>query len=160
MKDLVVFTVNTGARESELLNLRWSQVGLERTPLIPENRYSLTKSKRVRMVPLDVTALEVLIDTKRDATSDFVFSLDGNALDQYFLVKQLKRYVKSAGPGTGLSFHSLRHTFASRLMMRDVSPYEVHRLLGHSGAAVTQIYTRPSSDPLSNAVEKLMDFSS
>jgi len=49
--------------------------------------------------------------------------------------------------------HSLRHTFATRLM-RKASMRVVQQLLGHLSITSTQVYTHPSSEDCSNAVNQ------
>lgn len=157
IRDLVGFAVNTGARQSELLNLRWSQIDFVRKRLELNNRNYLTKSKKIRSIPLNKVAAEILISRKEKTKSEFVFTLNGVPIKQNFLVKRFKKYVKKAHLNPELTFHSLRHTFASWLVMKGVSLYEVQRLLGHSSPSVTQIYAHLTNDTLSNAVEKLSE---
>jgi len=49
----------------------------------------------------------------------------------------------------------LRHTFASWLVQKGVSIYEVSKLLGHADIKTTQIYAHLRSDDLRNAVKVL-----
>jgi site-specific recombinase XerD len=56
---------------------------------------------------------------------------------------------------TSIHFHSLRHSFASCLIQRGVSIYEVSILLGHSDIKVTEIYSHLTPENLRNAVELL-----
>jgi integrase len=56
---------------------------------------------------------------------------------------------------TGLTFHRLRHTVASRLIERNADIEEVRSLLGHSSIAVTQRYVHATDDRRRAAVELL-----
>ena len=76
-------------------------------------------------------------------------------MTQDFLSHKFAGYVENAGINLKLNFHSLRHTFASWLVQRGVSIYEVSKLLGHSEIKTTQIYAHLRSENLSNAVELL-----
>ena len=51
-----------------------------------------------------------------------------------------KLYVVDAEINDKLHFHSLRHSFASALVMSGVSLYAVQKLLGHSNSKTTEIY--------------------
>ena len=52
--------------------------------------------------------------------------------------------------------HSLRHTFATRLL-RQTNLRVVQQLLGHASIASTQVYTHPSPEDQSNAIFKTFD---
>lgn len=55
----------------------------------------------------------------------------------------------------GRSPHTLRHTYATRLIRAGVNIYVVQRLLGHSSLATTQIYLWASPEELHHAAQKL-----
>jgi integrase len=58
----------------------------------------------------------------------------------------------------GFTFHDLRHTFASRLVMAGVDLPTVKELLGHRDISMTMRYTYLSSDHKQTAVGKLEQF--
>ena len=58
----------------------------------------------------------------------------------------------------GVTWHKLRHTFASRLLDRGVDIVTVQQLLGHSTVTVTMRYTHPNLDSKPSAVVKLEGF--
>ena len=59
----------------------------------------------------------------------------------------------------GATVHTLRHTFASHLVMQGVDLYTVSKLLGHSEIQTTQIYAHLAPDHLRAAITNLPDFS-
>lgn len=61
----------------------------------------------------------------------------------------------AAGLNPKLTFHSIRHSFASWLIMKNVPIYHVSKLLTHSDLRVTQIYAHLQPDNLRSAIEKL-----
>ena len=58
---------------------------------------------------------------------------------------------------TGVTWHTLRHTFALRLLGRGVDIMTVKELLGHSTVTVTMRYTHSHLDSKVSAVGKLED---
>lgn len=54
-----------------------------------------------------------------------------------------------------VSAHTLRHTFASRLVQRGVSIYEVQKLLGHADIRMTERYSHLAPSSLDAAIQKL-----
>ena len=69
-----------------------------------------------------------------------------------------ERAVRKAGLAD-FTFHDLRHTFASRLVMRGVDIPTVKELLGHKSIAMTLRYTHLSSDHKQRAVSTLEQIS-
>ena len=155
IKDLVIFAVNTGMRQMELIKLQWDQIDFEKEIVILDNQNHITKGKRVRTIPLNSKALNVLEKRRLNRKGKIVFTLNGNTMRQVYLSQVFGEYVEDAEINIKLNFHSLRHTFASRLVQKGVSIYEVSKLLGHADIKTTQIYAHLRSDDLRNAVERL-----
>ena len=59
---------------------------------------------------------------------------------------------------TGVTLHTLRHTFASRLAMGGVPEGTFASLLRHSGTALVRRYAHLSPSYLQEAVEKVSSF--
>lgn len=146
-KDLVILAINTGMRQMELLTLTRSQIDLSRQLIILDNRNHITKSKKIRSIPLNQSAIEVL-QKRIHLEQLFPFG-------QQQTVKLFRKYRKKAKINPELTFHSLRHSFATWLIQGGVSIYHVSKLLGHSDLRVTEIYTHVQFSDLSNAVNIL-----
>lgn len=155
LRDLFIFAVHTGLRQMELITLKWNQINFKERRLILDNQSNITKSKKVRSQPLNIMALQILNKRKLISENDCVFTLDNNIISQDRITKTFKKYVIKSKLNTKLKFHSLRHTFASWLVQRGVSIYEVSKLLGHSDIKVTEIYAHLKPENLRNAVELL-----
>jgi integrase len=157
LRDLVLFAVNTGLRQMELITLEWSQINFKDNFLILDNNGHITKSKRIRTIPLNQTCIDIL--KKRYERSDFqyqnVFTIDNKPILQERFSKQFKSYVINTKINSKLNFHSLRHTHASWLVQSGVSIYVVSKLLGHADIKTTQIYAHLRSDDLRSAVNQL-----
>ena len=154
-KDLVLFAVNTGLRLGELITLEWSQVDFKNRIIILDNRNTLTKSKRIRTIPLNIISLQILNKRERYNRPNLIFTFSNKPIKPDYLSRKFKDYIISAGLNSKLTFHSLRHTFASWLVQRGVSIYQVSKLLGHSNVKVTEIYSHLRAEDLRTAVDRL-----
>jgi len=115
----------------------------------------ITKSKKIRTIPLNRTALEIIV--RRSKSSGIIFTLQGKPIKQDTFVHIFKRFVRAVDINQKLSFHSLRHTFASWLVQRGVSIFQISKLLGHADIKTTEIYAHLRQDDLKKSVE-LLDF--
>jgi len=147
---LVFLALETGGRITELINLNWEDIEGGRILF----RGSNTKTQKRRFVPLRSSALQEVQNWKRGEgriftwkTKDFPSRKFLRILEKFDL-----RYTKDGSR----SFHNLRHTFASHLLMSGVDLYTVSRLLGHSSVVVTEKhYSHLIPDAAVNAVEKI-----
>ncbi len=155
LKDLFIFAVNTGLRQMELLTLHWGQIDFKDKYVILDNSGYLTKSKKVRTIPLSLKAMQIVTNRELKKNGQLVFTLEGKPIKPDYISHKFKSYVLESRINSKLNFHSLRHTFASWLVQRGVSIYEVSKLLGHSSVNVTQIYSHLRTDDLKNAIDKL-----
>ncbi len=85
-----------------------------------------------------------------------VFTYQGKEIKSLFISHKFKKILLQAGLNQKYSFHTLRHTFASRLVQKGVSIYHVAKLLTHSDIRVTQIYAHLTESNLKDAVNKLV----
>lgn len=155
LKDLMLFATQTGLRQMELLTLQWNQINVKNRYVILDNSGYLTKSKKVRTIPLSLKALQVLTEREIMKTGELVFTMNGQPIKPDYLSHKFKSYVLEAKINPKLKFHSLRHTFASWLVQRGVSIYEVSKLLGHSSVNVTQIYSHLRTEDLRASINLL-----
>lgn len=153
-RDIVIFAVNTGLRMMEILTLRQNQFHKEQKMIVLTNREHITKSKKIRQLPLNDTAFNILSDRVPNKDG-LLFTLNGNPILQDHLVKKFKKFVLKANINEKLHFHSLRHTFASNLVQKGASIYVVSKLLGHSDIKTTEIYAHLRNDDLQRVVNSL-----
>ncbi|MFA7418889.1 MAG: site-specific integrase [Melioribacteraceae bacterium] len=154
-RDVMIFAILTGLRQMEIIEMKWSQVDLNSKTVTLGNHYHVTKSKKIRAVPLNYTLVEMLERKKKQAVNGFVFTFKGKKIVQDNLQDWFKKYVLRANLNPNFHFHSLRHSFASWLVQSGVSLYHVSKLLGHSSISVTEIYAHLNNNDLSMAVETL-----
>lgn len=147
MQHITEFAFNTGLRQGELINLTWDQIDFNTKILTLNNRESLTKSKRVRSIPLNETALNILKERLKQ-NHNFIFTLNKEKIRQVNFSQKFKRYVHKAKLNPKLNFHSLRHSFASILIQKGASIFHVSKLLGHSDIKTTMIYSHVRTEDL------------
>jgi len=158
LQSIVPYLIYTGARKREVLDAKWVDINWQEKSW----RIPLTKSGKVRHVPLSEGALEVLLVLKNAADK---IAVKGVALpiDSWIFAnpKTLKPYVsifyswdtarKLAGM-PALRVHDLRHSFASFLVNAGRSLYEVQELLGHADIRTTSRYAHLNRERLVGAV--------
>jgi integrase len=154
-KDLVSFAVNTGLRQMEILNLHKRQFNMQDRIVILDNHYHTTKSRKIRNMPMNNKAFDIVSRRVDNAKGELIFTLNGERILQDNLQDKFREFVEAAELNTKLTFHSLRHTFTSWLVQKGVSIYEVSKLLGHADIKTTQIYAHLRADDLRNAVLSL-----
>jgi len=149
---MVLLTLNTGLRRGELFNLRWEDVNVQAKVLTVQG--ATAKSGQTRYLPLNREALAVLNTWCQQSPGDgYIFpGKGGQRLDN--TRKSWKRLLQEAGI-TGFTWHDLRHSFASKLVMVGVSLAAVRELLGHADLTMTLRYAHLAPDHKANAVEKL-----
>ena len=141
LADVVRFAVGTGFRIGEVVNLRWTSVDLEGRFVSVRNEGGFrAKRDSERTVPVEgeaVAVLERLLD-RRESDDDYVFKgVRGGRLNKTYVSKRFRHYARLARLPDDITFHALRRTYASWLVMAGVPIYEVSRNLGHSSVEVT-----------------------
>ncbi len=117
------------------------------------NEVETPKSGRSREVPLNETARAALTRW-RHLRGPFVFCKDdGRMLTRHEADTVLRRAQRRASGG--LSWHALRHTFASHLVMRGVPLKSVQEFLGHASIEMTMRYAHLSPAINRDAVKAL-----
>jgi len=116
----------------------------------------------VRHVPLNVEALSAFRELYAISLRQgpvFVASKGRKALISYR--HWFPKVVEEAGLRDGFDWYSLRHTFATRLVMAGVSLRVVQQLMGHSNLQLLQRYAHVTDDQCEAAVTQLgaRDFS-
>lgn len=150
IQDLVRFDLNTGLRIGEVFWLRWSQVDWENHVL---NVFA-HKTGKTRDVPINSEALKVLQAWHLAKKNEFVFYNPETGKPFVDLKSGFALACKKAGI-SGVTWHTLRHTFASRLLDRGADIVTVKELLGHSTVTVTMRYTHTNLASKQAAVDTL-----
>jgi integrase len=151
LKSALIIALNSGLRLSEILNLQWKQIDFTAQKI----KVIHTKSGRPRDVFINAPLLEEL--TRMSATkgkSAHLFLNPQTHKPITLIRRSFLAACRRAGI-TGLTFHSLRHTFCSRLLERGADIETVKCLAGHHSIVVTSRYTHSSDGAKKRAVELL-----
>lgn len=149
IKSIITVAVNTGMRKSEILNLKWENVDLDKGII-----YLLdTKNGEKREVKANESVKKVLKEMAQKSGSDYVFC---NRKERPF--QDIRKSFSTVLGRCGIinfRFHDLRHTFASQLVMLGVDIKTVQELMGHKTIEMTLRYSHLSPDHKNKAIELL-----
>jgi len=150
------FILHTGIRKGEWINLKWDNVTLtDENPsiTIASTDSWETKTGNSRVIPLNKIALAI-IKKQKGRNSEYVFtSKNGSTIHPDKPYHKLKTALKNLGLKGDIK--KLRHTFASKLVMKGRPLYDVQKLLGHKDIQTTMIYAHLSPDYLKESVKEL-----
>ncbi len=174
---MVRLAILTGMRQMEQFSLRWEHVDLERSLItLPATKAGgvqyvrLNQEGRAILQSLNERAAKVQAVAEAQAIanqttggekrSPWVFpseNPDSHVDPRNFYRRVYLPTVKQLGM-EGVSWHTLRHTFASRLAMSGASEGTIAALLRHSGTSLVKRYAHLSSSHLQQEVEKVAAF--
>lgn len=146
----------SGLRLSELVGLKWSQIGRDGAWA-----RVLGKGSRYRTVPLTETAREALGDYRKAcaanaiaATGPVLVSATGKPVGNRIIQRTVTNRLHSMGRKGKSSPHVLRHSFATHLLDNGADLMAVKEMLGHSSLSTTQKYTHVSVKKLKETYAK------
>lgn len=137
----------TGARKSEMLNLTWGEVDLERGRILLPWHRSKTGEK---IIPLNSAALAEIMGRSREGP--YVFPAARGEGPTVGLYKTWDR-VREVAKLEGVRLHDLRHSFASFAAADGASLYLIGKALGHRQASTTERYAHLTDDPVRAVAE-------
>lgn len=145
---IALLLISTGCRLNEVLSARWQQV--DRVNRVLRVEAINSKSKRVRSIPLNDSALDVIKELDTEGQYDHLFINKQTGKPYTTIMKVWTRLRTKAGLPQ-LRIHDLRHQYASFLVNSGRTLYEVQQILGHSDSKVTERYAHLSTKTLQAA---------
>lgn len=138
---------STGLRVAELVNLNREQIKIK--PDIKELEISVIgKGDHPRTVYFSERAIEWIkkyLETRKDQEKALFINYRGKKPGTRLNIRSMERIVKKHAILAGLpmttSCHTLRHSFATDLLIKGVDLRIVQEFLGHRNIVTTQIYT-------------------
>ncbi|MCL2854870.1 MAG: site-specific integrase [Defluviitaleaceae bacterium] len=174
---LFIFLLNAGLRVGEARALTWDdidfvkkEITINKTASLVKNRdeNAETKTKIIinstktesgeRIVPMNSKVESILLAQKEDEVNEiFVFS---SKVGTMLMGRNVNRahidLLGQAGLSRSITVHTLRHTFATRLLEKGVNPKVVSDLLGHASIQITlNIYSHVMPNIKTDAVNLL-----
>ncbi len=137
-----------GLRISEVQNLQIKDINLEELTI--HLKSAKGKKDRITIFPEKLkNDLQNLMIGKK--ASDFVFDSNrGGKLTTRSFQVVFKKVLQKTGIKKDVTFHSLRHSFATHLLENGTDVRYVQELLGHSNIRTTQVYTQVTNPKLKN----------
>ena len=154
---LLALFAYAGLRRSELLAVDWDDVDLDRRLV----RVRKAKGGRQRMLPLHPALEPLFMDylaTRLPLEERALFvGVQGRRMSPNMLAHTFRHYAHAAGVDVRkrVTPHTLRHVFASELLVAGANLRQIQELLGHKHLDSTQRYTRITAHQLRGAVKRL-----
>ena len=146
VKTAVLFSIYTGLRRSDILSLKWEDIEQSR-----ERCYlclTIQKTANKVRIPMTEEAVRTLgIISKRGS----VFP----TLSVSILNKKVPELMTAAGIEKHITFHCFRHTFAMRLLDRNVDIPTIAFLLGHKFIGSALSYLNCTKSHLEEVLSKM-----
>lgn len=156
---------STGLRVSELTKLDREKLNLETREF-----GIIGKGGRARVVFISTRAAEIVsryLTMRQDNWSPLFIRYSGRQVEENngekmrltprSVERMVTKYCKSARIPVAATPHTLRHTFATDLLMNGADLRSVQEMLGHKNVATTQIYTHVTNAKLREVHEKYHD---
>ena len=162
-KTLLLMAYNAGLRVSEVVKIKLTDIDKDRMQL----RVEKSKGKKDRVVPLAKTLMPILaeyIDKYKPDHWLFEGQTTGTPYNKRSAQIIFKDAFKNLGLPATLSFHSLRHSYATHLLDNGTDIRFIQELLGHNDIKTTLRYTHVSTrdlgrieNPLDTMIRKLSE---
>lgn len=142
----------TGIRVSEAVNIKIKDVNDSFVKIYG-------KGKKERLVPIGKKALEAidnyLLKFRKELSCDFLFINNrGKKVSRITIWKRIKEYALKANIHKNISPHTLRHSFATRLLENGADIRIIQDMLGHEDISTTDRYTHISNTHLKRSFEE------
>lgn len=152
-----------GLRISELVKLNRDSINLDRREFVVRG-----KGRKDRPVFISETAADCVrayLDARTDTLAPLFLNNSKNLstpdtsgnyrrLTARSIERLVQKYAKAAGITKHVSPHTLRHSFATDLLMNGADLRSVQTMLGHADISTTQIYTHITDSHLKEVHEK------
>ena len=146
-KAITALMYYAGLRVSEANDMQKKHIDLEEKQI----RVIYGKGGKSRNIPITEELLPIITDyVKTKNPEDYLFNTTVRTVQNHF-----KKNLEKAGLSPDFHCHSLRHSFACRLVEKNVSLEEIRRNLGHAHLNTTGIYLDASTEQRRKSMNKV-----
>ena len=154
---------STGLRVSELIRLNRDSINLDRKEFVVRGKGQ--KDRPVFVSDSAAMAIADYLEERKDSLPALFLNNSKNQppvgttgdyrrLTPRSVERIVEKYVREAGITKHVTPHTLRHSFATDLLMNGADLRSVQAMLGHSDISTTQIYTHVTDMQLKNVHKK------
>lgn len=170
----ILFGILTGMRSGEVCGLRWSDIDFTLNTI----RVSRTVERIAEEYPFPGRRTKIIVDTPKTGSSERIIPLPRFLAEHLRPFRQPQAYYVLTGTPTpmephwfyrqyqnfltkydfpDMTFHALRHTFATRFVEMGCDAKALSEILGHRSVSTTlAIYVHPSLRQKREQIEKLV----
>ena len=168
----ILISLYTGLRIGEICALCWNDIDLNARTIYVRHTVSRVRStseecktelildepktaSSKRIIPIPSPLFSVLLDYSKEATSAFVVSNSESFVSPRTYDARFHKLLRDCQI-KGLSYHGLRHTFATRCIEAGVDVKSLSEILGHANVSITlNTYVHSSLEMKKSQLEKL-----
>lgn len=132
---MIIVSLDCGLRRGEALGLLWSDVDFADSTIVVRGEGA--KSSQTRKIPMTPRVQYHVLNKWSLQTGGEGRVFPGASVDS---IRAKWRVLLTDAKVTGLRWHDLRHTFATRLVMKGVALPVVQKLMGHASITTTARY--------------------
>jgi len=157
-KAILEMLFSGGLRVSELCNIDRDHLNLKRREFMVRGKGQ--KDRPIFISQRAADALEKYLATRNDGEKPLFISMSVSdkskiqRLTTRSIQRIVGRYARAAGITKHVSPHTLRHSFATDLLMNGADLRSVQAMLGHADISTTQVYTHVTDQHLKKIHEK------
>lgn len=153
---------SSGLRVSELVNLDRDHVNTKRREFMVRGKGQ--KDRPIFISKLAATIIDEYLHARTDSLPPLFISYSRNniadtsgdykRLTARSIQRIIQRYARLAGITKHVSPHTMRHSYATDLLMNGADIRSVQSMLGHSNISTTQVYTHVTDEHLREIYDK------